>query len=147
MAKGNDVNQLVDSVGDWFEKLPPLPKKWNEVIVKIVPWISLIFGALGVLTALAAFGILTVLAPFVAVGSGAGAASSGIIGSLLFLISSALMLLAFPGTRARKKHGWNLLFYSEVVSLVSSVIAFSFGGVIGNLIAFYILFQIRSHYK
>lgn len=147
MAKSNDVNQLIGTVEEWFSKLPPLPKKWNEVIVKITPWIALIFGVLGVFTALAAVGVLTVLAPFVAVGSGAGAASSGIIGSVLFLISSALLLLAFPGTKARKMHGWNLLFYSEVVSLISSVIAFSFGGVIGNLIGFYILFQIKSHYK
>ncbi len=147
MAKSNDVNQLIGTVEEWFSKLPPLPKKWNEVIVKFVPWISLIFGGLGVLVALASFGILTVLAPFVALGYGAGAASSGIIGSVLFLISSALMLLAFPGTKAHKIHGWNLLFYSYVVSLISSVIAFSFGGVIGDLIAFYILFQIKSHYK
>lgn len=147
MAKSNDVNQLIGTVEEWFSKLPPLPKKWNEVIVGITPWVALVFGVLGVLVSLAAFGILTFLAPFAVMGYGAGAASSGIIGSVLFLISSALLLLAFPGTKARKMQGWNLLFYSEVVSLISSVVAFSFGGVVGSVIGFYILFQIKSFYK
>jgi hypothetical protein len=146
MAK-NDANQLIGMVEEWYAKLPPLPKKWTEVIVKITPWISLVFGILGVLTSLAAVGILTVLAPFVAVGAGVGAASNGLIGGVLALVSSALLLAAFPGTRAKKMSGWNFLFYSEVVSLVANIVAISLGGVVGSLIGFYILFQIKSHYK
>jgi len=146
MASNNSANQLISMMEDWYSKLPPLPKSWTEVIAKITPWIALIFGILGVFGSLAAVGILTALSPFVAMGGGVGAATNGVIGAVLALVSSALLLSAFPGTNARKMSGWNLLFYSEAVSLVSSVVFFSVGGVVGVLIGFYILFQIKSHY-
>ncbi len=146
MAK-TDANQLIGMMEDWYSKLPPLPKSWTAVIVKITPWIALVFGVLGVLGSIAAFGILTFLAPFVALGGGVGAATNGVIGSVLALLSSGLLLAAFPGTRDNKMSGWNMLFYSEVVSLVSSIVFFTVGGVVGALIGFYILFQIKSHYR
>lgn len=147
MAQNKSVDQLINSMEEWYSKLPPLPRNWRDVIVNITPWLALIFGVIGVLGSLGAIGILTFLAPFVILGSGVGVASGGIIGAILALIASALLVLAFPATRSRKKSGWNLLFYSEVVSIVSSLVAFSAGGVVGALIGFYILFQIRSYYK
>jgi hypothetical protein len=139
-------DQIIGMVEDWYKKLPPLPRNWNEVIVKITPWVALIFGALGVLGSLAAVGILAFLAPFVAMNAGVGAASGGVIGALLALVASALMVAAFPGTNAKKLSGWNLLFWSEIVSLVSAVVSLSLAGVVGVLIAFYILFQIKPFY-
>lgn len=147
MAKSNPGDQLVKMMEEWYSKMPSLPKSWSEFLVVITPWFALIFGVLGVLASLAAVGILTFLAPLFLVSSGIGTASNGIVGSVLALVSSALLLAAFPGTKARKMQGWNFLFYSEVVSTISSIIAFSLGGVIGALIGFYILFQIKSHYK
>jgi len=142
-----DVNQIIGTVEQQYAKLPPLPKPWVEVFVKVAPWISLIFGILGVLTSIAAFGILTFLAPFVTLGGGVGSAANGVIGSVLALVSSALLLASFPGLRDRKLAGWRLLFYSEVVSLISSVVFFSVGGVVWALVWFYILFQMKSHYR
>ena len=134
-------------MGEQFKKLPPLPANWKDVIVNIVPWLALIFGLIGVFGSLAAVGVLTFLAPAVLLGGGASVASGGIIGAVLALVASVLMVAAFPGTRAKKMSGWNLLFWSETVSVISSVIAFSIAGVIGALIGFYILFQIKSYYK
>ncbi len=147
MAQASSINQLIRSMEEWYSKLPPLPKSWRDVIVTITPWLALILGVIGVLGSLAAVGILTFLAPFVMLGSGIGVASGGIIGAVLALVSSALLVLAFPGTNARKMSGWNLLFYSEAVFIVSSVVAVSVAGVVGALIGFYILFQIKSYYK
>lgn len=147
MASNNSANQIINTVGDWYSKLPPLPRSWTDVIVKITPWIALVFGIIGVLGSIAAFGTLTVLAPFVALGGGVGAATNGVIGSFLALVSSGLLLAAFPGTKAKKISGWNLLFYSEAVNLVSAVVFFSMGGIVGTLVGFYILFQIKGHYK
>lgn len=147
LAQGQSVNQLISSIEEWFLKLPALPKKWLDVIVNITPWIALIFGILGVLGSFAAIGILTFLAPFVALGSGVGVASGGIIGAILAFVASALLLAAFPGTKAKKISGWNFLFWSEAASIISSVVAISVAGVVGALIGFYILFQIKSYYK
>ena len=132
---------------EWYSQLPALPRNWKDVIVQIAPWLALIFGIIGVLGSLVAVGLLTFLAPFILIGGGIGAASGGVIGAILALVASVLLLLAFPGTRARKISGWNLLFWSEVASVVSTIVALSVGGVVGALIGFYILFQIKSYYK
>jgi len=147
LAQSSSANQLIDMMEEWYSKLPALPRNWKDVIVQIAPWLALIFGIIGVLGSLVAVGLLTFLAPFILIGGGIGAASGGVIGAILALVASVLLLLAFPGTRARKISGWNLLFWSEVASVVSTIVALSVGGVVGALIGFYILFQIKSYYK
>ena len=131
---------------EWFKKLPPLPANAVDAIYGITPWIALVFGIIGVLGALSGFGILTFLVPF-AVLSGASGYGLGMISAVGWLISSVLMLLAFTGLKAGKISGWNMLFWSEVVSVVSSLVAFSLGSVIGAVIGFYLLFQIKPKYK
>ena len=147
MAQINSADQLIKQMEEWFSKLPPLTSNWRDVIANITPWLALVFGIIGVLGSLAAIGVLTFLAPFVVLGDGMGVASGGVIGAVLALVASVLLLMAFPGTRDRKMSGWRLLFWSEVVSIISSAVAFSAGGVVGALIGFYIIFQIKSHYK
>lgn len=137
----------MDTVEGWFMKLPALPKEARDVIAKITPWIALIFGILGVLGSIAALGIVTVFSPLAMVGGGVAAAGTGIIAALLGLVSSALLLAAFPGTRKFKLSGWNFLFYSEAVSLLSAVLGISIPGIVFSLIGFYLIFQIKSHYK
>lgn len=146
MAK-NSSDTLIATVEDWFKKLPNLPKNIQEVIVTITPWIALIFGILGVLGGVAGLGILTAFSPVLVLGGSAYSTGTGIISVILGLASSALLLMAFPGTKAKKLKGWNFLFWSEAVSIVSAVIAFSVGGVVFSLIGFYIIFQIKSYYK
>jgi len=142
MAARNDVFKQVE---EWFMKLPSLPKGGREAIVNITPWLALIFGILGVLAGLAGVGLLTALSPFMYLGGGRPAGA--ILSSILGLIGSALLLAAFPGTKSRKMQGWTMLFWSQVASLVSAVVAISLSGVIFSLIAFYLLYQIKSYYK
>jgi hypothetical protein len=146
MAKNNSVDSYIDIVGDYFKKLPELPRGGKEAVVGITPWLALIFGILGVLTALAGLGIFTFLGSL-AVVTGARGAGSGFIIVLLGLISSALLLFAFPGTQKRQAKGWKLIYYSEVVGLVADIISLSLVGVVFALIGFYFLYQIRSYYK
>jgi len=64
------------------------------------------------------------------------------------VVSFALMVLALPGLFAQKMSGWRLAFYAELVSLITGLIAMNIvGALIGALIAFFILFQIRPLYK
>jgi len=132
---------------EWFNKLPPLPSNGREAIVKITPWVALVFGILGVLASLAGFGILTALSPFMMLGGGVNYAGTSIIQAIIGLVGAALLLLAFPGTKAGKAKGWMLLFYSEAVNILSAIIAVNLTGVIFSLVAFYLLFQIKSYYK
>jgi hypothetical protein len=133
---------LIKVLDDAFGQLPKLPKSVNEVLVNIAPWLSLIFGILGIVGGLSAIGISPIAmfggvdASFMVLATGIGA-----------IISSILMLMAFPKLKKRAYKGWELLFWSEVVSAVLAVLSISVGSVLGILIGFYLLFQIKSYYK
>ncbi|HSD98739.1 MAG TPA: hypothetical protein VLB73_03505 [Patescibacteria group bacterium] len=145
MAKSKNWQDMME---EWFGKLPSLPKGGRDVLAQVAPWFALIFGVLGVLAGLGGLGILSVLSPMMLLGSGLGTTANTLLSVAIALVGSVLMLVAFPGLKKRKMQGWNLLFWSEAVSFVSSLVAFSFvGGVIGALIGFYLLYQIKSYYK
>lgn len=132
---------------EWFNKLPPLPKNAQQAIVNITPWIALIFGILGVIGSLAGLGVIGTLSPFMIMGGGFNAAGKSLLSVGVSLVSSILLLMAYPGTKNHKMQGWDMLFWSEVVSTLASLVAISLSGVIFNAIGFYLLYQIKSHYK
>lgn len=147
-SKKMDLEQWVTMSEEWFKKFPPLPANVKDILVKIAPILSLVFGVLGVLGAIAATGFLTALSPFVALGGGIGLAAGGIVGSLLMLVSSVMMVLAFSGLKDHKLAGWKYSFWSQTVSVVASLISFNLvGAVISLVVGYYLLFQIKSYYK
>jgi len=132
---------------DWFKKLPPLPTNAVDTIAKITPILALVFGILGVLLSVAGLGILSFLAPFAMMSGAAPHYGFGMIATVGWLISSVMMLLAYPGLKAGKTSGWNMLFWSEVVNVATSLLGFNLGSVIGALIGFYLLFQIKPKFR
>ena len=145
-SSSKSVDQWIDMVGDYYKKLPELPKNGKDIVVSITPWLAIVFGVLGVIGSLVGLGIFTFLAPF-ALLSGVRETSQGILIVLLGLVASILMVAAFPGTKNKRQKGWKLLYYSEVVSLVSNLVTFSVVGVVFTLVGFYFLYQIRSYYR
>lgn len=142
---------MVKALDDNYAKLPALPKGVNEFIVTVAPWLALIFGVLAVFSGLGAFGILTALAPVATVAGAGQYAFSGLIAALILLVQGGIDLWAFPSLKARKVMGWNLMFYSLLLGVVSSVVTLNVGsvvgGVIGALIGYYFLYQVKSYYK
>lgn len=47
----------IKMLADFFQKLPHLPESAREVLVKIAPIISLVFGILGIIAGLGILGI------------------------------------------------------------------------------------------
>lgn len=140
-------DQVVGYMEDAYAKLPSLPVGAKEFVVTITPWLSVIFGLLLVLASLSAFGVLAVFSPFATYAKGAGFAGALLLVAVLGIAQGVLMMVAFPPLRRKAMKGWTLLFWSEVVGLVGSVLSISVTGVIGALIAFYFLFQIKSYYR
>ncbi len=139
------VTDLIKTLEDLFAKAPNLPTNIREIIVKITPWLALIFGILGVLAGLGALG----LSP-VAMVAGVDTSFMLLIAGILAIISSVLLLMAFSKVKVLKAEGWRLLFLSEVVSIISSLLSGPnawVGAIIGGLIGFYFLYQIKSYYK
>lgn len=144
MGKNQDYMKAVE---DWFMKLPPLPPRAREVLVQIAPWISLIFGILGILGSLAAFGFSAVLSPFVAMGGGMHQAGAFLIAAVVGLVGSVLLLASFPGLNKRRLQGWKLLFWSEIAGLVGAILNISPIGVVLSLVWIYVIFQMKAYYK
>jgi uncharacterized membrane protein HdeD (DUF308 family) len=78
------------------------------------------------------------------------------LGLILLITEAVLYIAAFPAIRARKKSGWDLLFYAMLVNVVYGVVVLftSYGSLvsligtlIGSGIGLYLLFQIRSSYS
>jgi len=143
-------NDFIATTQKWFNNAPALPPNAKEVLVNITPWVALIFGIIGILGSIAGLGILTALSPFAVMG-GVSSYGTGLIAALIWLVSSILLLAAYPGTKARKLSGWNLLYWSRLVNFLGSILTLSIGsifwGLIGLIISFYLLFQIKSYYK
>jgi len=115
-----------------------LPNGFKEFLVKFGPWIALVLMVLSI--------------PIILLGLGIGAIAA-VGGSMLLpaMIASCVALvlkaIALPGLFARKMSGWRMLFYSQLVQMLSSLLIGSwFGLIVGGLISLYLLFQIRSMY-
>lgn len=144
------TTDIIETMDDWFSKFPALPKQWRDVLAKIASPLALIFGILGIIIAIGGLGVLGPLSQFALFGGAGGIASygTGILGIIIYLIGSILLLAAYPGLRAKKSKGWNLLFWSEMVNLIGGLVSLAIlSAIVGALIGFYLIFQIRSYYK
>ena len=146
MAKSTTDN-IIDTGAEWYAKLPNLPKGGRDALVSIMPWVAIIGGVVGVVLAIAGLGILTAFAPLALMVDGGAGIGGGMVHAVILLAASVLLIMAYPGVKSHKEKGWRLLFWSEAVYLISAVISFNLGSVLGSLIGFYIVYQIRSYYK
>ena len=120
-----------------------IPDAGRELIVKFGPWITVVLLVLTLPFILVLLGLGTLGLPFLGVPY---AASFGLT-AIFVLAYFALMIFALPGLFARKRSGWNLIFYAELLMIVTSLLSGNiFGAIIGGLIGLYILFQVRGLY-
>jgi hypothetical protein len=133
---------LIPMLEKWFKQIPDLPANVREVLVKIVPWLALVFGIIGVFVGLGALG----LSPVALLG-GLEASFNVLVIGLISIVSSVLMLMAYPKLLKKQYKGWELLFWSEIISVVSAILTFSIASILGVVIGIYLLFQIKGYYK
>lgn len=120
-----------------------LPAAVKEFLVRYGPWITLVLLVLSLPPLLFVLGIGAVLAPFGSVGY----ATSFGFATIVLIVQLVLLVLALPGLFARKMAGWTFLFYSELVSIVASLLSGSIiTGIIGGVIGLYLIFQVRASY-
>lgn len=121
-----------------------IPDAGREMIVRFGPWITVVLLILLLPLLLVALGLGAILAPFGGVGYAAG---FGLL-TIVVIIEIGLLIAALPGLFARKMSGWTLLFYSQLVGIVHSVLSGNIiGGLLMALIGLYILFQVRPLYR
>ncbi|NIJ51928.1 hypothetical protein [Dyadobacter arcticus] len=129
----------------FLQKFPPFSDTVKEFLVKYGPYFLLVLSVIGIFGLLTAFGVGSAAL-------GLGAVSPGIgfnfyLGIVLGTVTLIMYLMAFTPLKARKRAGWNLLYYALLVGLVSNLIQLSIlGALIGGVIGFWVLFQIREKY-
>jgi len=142
------ASKLESVLADFFKNFPHLPEGGRKFLVDVSPYVPLVFGILGVIGVL--FGGVASLFFVVAT---LGMALPLFLTVIVSLASAVLLLMSYKGLLARSKQGWNYAFYSQIVSVISGLIAMFtmhggiIGTVVGAIIGFYILFEIREHYK
>lgn len=159
---------LENNLADLYKSAPALPDGGKKFLVDVAPWLALIAGLLSLWSAYgiwhwarAASRVADYVNNISAVyGSGAVLETRWTVTLWLALIvatiQAILMIAAFSGLKARKKQGWNLLYYSLLLNLAYGIVLMftSYGGfgsliaaLIGSAIGLYFLFQIRSSYN
>lgn len=135
-----------------FAKAPHLPESARKTLVDIAPWLALIFGVLGMFAILSAGFVSSLFLG--AFWSTFAFAASGMMLIMLAIsfVSSLLLFLAYSPLSAHNIKGWKFLFYSTVLSAVTAIFNLIFtsmdlGQILGILIGFWILFEIRGYYK
>jgi predicted membrane protein len=148
------VSALESALARLFAGLPHLPQHIREILAQIAPWLALLFGVLGALALLPML-MLIPMASFSAPMMGVAAYGwypMMIIAFLAGIVGTVLNLLAFRPLLKRAKKGWNLLFYSTVLSVVVTIVGIAFGSssvlsIIGSFIGLWLLFEVRGLYK
>ncbi len=143
---------LESSLAPLFTKFPHLPGHIRQTLADFAQWIALVGGILGILSfipALSALLFVSAALPFAPMMG--GWYPMFIIGIVCTGIASVLCLLAFKPLSARRKQGWNLLFYSTTVNAAAAILSLIFGsgaigGIIGAVIGYWLLFEVRELY-
>lgn len=147
------ISELENILDTYMVKKAPfnLPPEVKKFIVKIAPYLVIISAIFALPLIFAAIGLSALLAPFAVLG-GHGVFVWGVGSSIFFLlnlIAFGMEILAIPGLFKKTKSAWNLVFYASIVSLIAGVLSISgfFGAIIGAIIGWYIIFQVKDEYK
>jgi len=163
------LKTLEDKLVPAFTKNAPvqLPENVKKFIVKYLPIVNLVLGVLSLLATLSLWSwantttriidnVNTVSAIYGGKETIPNRLSMLVWLSLIVAAATAVLYIAaYPGTKAKKKSGWNLLFYAVLLNLVYGVVnAFTdygsvrglIGTLVGTIIGLFFLFQIRSYY-
>jgi hypothetical protein len=147
----SEAMSFIAKVEDVFKSFPHLPKGVSEFFVKVAPYLAIIGAVLGLIggPVVALFGSLASVLSLNPVYM-----LLTIVDAVIIIVSSVLLLMAFKPLKDREMKGWIYLFWSEVLSLVSSVVSLFgslgsgniIGALLGALIGFYILFEMKPFY-
>ncbi len=127
-----------------YSLLPQFSPDVKDAAVKVLPYIALVFGLLLTLAS-----IMEILGtPFISI---LAFGKSTLIQTLLItnvlgIIQGVLMVSAFRALRRRTQRGWRLVFWSQILWIISSLISLSLSLILGFLFL-YPLLKVKSEYS
>jgi hypothetical protein len=147
-SAGGSRGQWEDYVEQARGKLPEPPPGVMDAYVKWIPWIAIIFGAIGfIFTVL--FGLLgAVLSPFLVLAGAEGlrAGMSGLFAIVLGGIGSALSFIGGLKMKSMSATGWWIYALTLAVGLLNDLVTFSMLGLVITLALAWIHIHVRPRY-
>ena len=143
----NLLDELETKLEDFFtKKVWNLPTKVKEVIVKLLPYLSLLALVVMIPMVLSLVG-LTILSPLAYVG-GLRAGIGYSVSIIFALMVGVLAIIIIPGLFKKEKKAWKVMYWISLINAVSTLLRMDLGElIIGTGLSWYVLFQIKEYYK
>lgn len=143
---------LEKTLNEYFgKKAPQLPGNVKDIIVALAPWFTLIGLIITLPLVLVALGLGAIVGPLSFLAGPQAGVAFGVnytVSMVILAVALVLQAMAVPGLFARSVKGWRFAYWSTLVSLLSNLVSFNIGGaILGAVISFYFLFQVRDRYK
>ena len=143
------LGQLEETLETYMVKKAPfsIPENSKELIVKYAPYLK-ILGIVGSVSEILFGALVSPSTAFL----GPRYALSYSFNYVLLMVTLAVVLvleaMAVPGLFKRQEKAWRFLFYASLVNVVYKFL----GGdwvriIIGTLISWYVLFQVKEYYR
>lgn len=140
----------------FVKKAPPLSSNAKRAIVAYLPYINLVLGVLIILVAWGLYDAAHTVNYLI----GSPVTVSQVTFTVwlaisVLVIEAVIFIAAFPATKARKKPGWDLIFYAFLINVAYGIVVMftDYGGLgrligslVGSAVGLYFLFQIRGNY-
>lgn len=127
-------------------KLWTLPKKIKEFIVKVAPYLAVLSLVVIVPMVLSLMG-RSFFAPLAFL-NGTTVGVRYTLSVLFGLVGGILALSVIPGLFKRQIKSWRVLFWVTLINALGKLVEMDLGGlIIGTIISWYILFQVKEYYK
>lgn len=127
-----------------YKSMPKLSKGVRATIEGALPWFVLVMSIFAVFGMFATLGLGAIASPFMILGKRSFTMfwlSWGVAA-----VQLVLEVMAIPGLFNKRRAAWMLLYYSNTLGLLMSIISFSVGGIILALFLIYVLYQVKSSY-
>jgi hypothetical protein len=127
---------------EWLPGLPPRVKEWAA---RVLPWVLIVLGALGLLAWMSVSGLFGAAVKT----AGVSLAYPAFAAALFNILVPVLQLLAIAGGcyMLRRRHlGWRLAFYAILLGLFVNLVWLSPAGLVWDVVLLYLLFQLRHFY-
>jgi hypothetical protein len=135
---------LIELLEKSYSKLPNLSPQLQEFVARIIPGFTLFFGLLIALASVLDFlgSPLTTLFTL----SGPSVIQQLLLRSVLGIAQGIMMVFAFSPLKRRHQKGWKLLFWSQILWIISAAVTLNPAIILGFLIL-YPLFKVRHLYN
>jgi hypothetical protein len=139
----------IDFIGfleNFYLRLPNLNTEIKELVVKILPYLSLVFGLMLTVASILEIIGTPVLSVFTYQGRGLPLIQNILLPNVIGIAQGLLMIFAFSALLRHKQKGWRLLFWSQILWIIASVISFS-PSLLFGIVLLYPFFQVKSYYR